>query len=1130
MASRSRASGPNASVPLGDEPLWFKDAIIYELHVRSFYDSDGDGIGDFRGLTEKLDYVQDLGVTVLWLLPFYPSPLRDDGYDIADYTGVNPSYGTLRDFQTFLNEAHRRGLRVITELVLNHTSDQHPWFQRARLAKPGSTHRDYYVWRDVPDDYPDARVIFKDFETSNWSLDPVVKQYYWHRFYHHQPDLNFDNPAVRRDLMRVLDFWMGMGVDGMRLDAVPYLYERNGTNCENLPETHAFLKEVRKRIDRKYSNRMLLAEANQWPEDAIAYFGEGDECHMAYHFPVMPRLFMALRMEDRFPIVDIMRQTPEIPENCQWAMFLRNHDELTLEMVTDEERDYMYRVYASDPQARINLGIRRRLAPLLGNNIRQIELMNALLFSMPGTPIIYYGDEIGMGDNVYLGDRFGVRTPMQWSGDRNAGFSRANPQKLYAPVIIDPLYHYEAVNVEAQQSNSQLLLWWMKYLISVRKQQHVFGRGNLEFLYPDNNRVLAFVRSYGEESVLVVANLSRFSQVAQIDLSAYAGKTPVEVFGSNAFPPITENPYPVTLSPYGFFWFNLKPQEAGVGATPGGLGDSHVPSLNIRGRWESLWDAQSRVMLAGVLLTYARGRRWFGAKARIVQSVSVADAISVPYKKSSAFLTLLHLEYNAGEPETYLLPVGFATGEHAETISQQHPQAVIAQVHPIRAAAGDAGIIYDALFDPHFAPALLEAIARKRTYQGGASAIVGSQTRAFSRLRGGPGQKLSAHVLAAEQSNTSVVFDQRLILKVFRRPGGARNPDWELGLHLTERSRFAHTPGVAGVIEYCPRRNAEPVTLALLHEYVENEGDAWRYTLDAIGSYFEVALARTDAPPPALPERHLLDLTPADIPNPVAEAMGPYLAMAALMGRRTAELHVALASGSSEPAFAPEPFSTIYQRSVYAAMRGQAVQILALLNRRLRNLPEGLRASAAQVAAMEPEIMRRFEAIRRRKINAMRIRCHGDYHLGQLLYTGRDFMIVDFEGEPGRPISERRLKRPPVRDVAGMLRSFDYAAHAALKGQGAWLLRTEDLPKLEPWARAWSRAASVVFLHDYLAVVQPAKLLPNNEADLKFLLDAYLLDKAVYEVGYELNNRPDWLEVPLGGILDLLASGAGTLD
>ncbi len=490
------------AVQPADDPLWYKDAVIYEMHVRSFYDSDKDGVGDFRGLTEKLDYLQDLGITAIWLLPFYPSPLRDDGYDISDYTDIHEKYGTLRDFKAFLREAKYRGLKIITELVINHTSNQHPWFQRARRAAPGSRHREYYVWSETPQKYQEARIIFQDFESSNWAWDPEAQAYYWHRFYSHQPDLNFDSPDVRKEIIRALNFWLSLGVDGLRLDAVPYLYEREGTNCENLPETHAFLKELRRHVDATFKNRMLLAEANQWPEDAAAYFGQGDECHMAFHFPLMPRMFMALRMEDRFPIIDILQQTPQIPDNCQWALFLRNHDELTLEMVTDEERDYMYRVYSQDPQARINLGIRRRLAPLLGNHRRRIELMKSLLFAMPGTPVLYYGDEIGMGDNIFLGDRDGVRTPMQWSADRNAGFSQANSQRLYLPVNIDPEYHYEAINVEAQQNNPHSLLWWMKRMIALRKGHKALTRGSIEFLLPENTKVLAFLRCHQEECIL----------------------------------------------------------------------------------------------------------------------------------------------------------------------------------------------------------------------------------------------------------------------------------------------------------------------------------------------------------------------------------------------------------------------------------------------------------------------------------------------------------------------------------------------------------------------------------------------------------------------------------------------------
>src|SRR5213082_3365855 len=539
------------------DPLWYKDAIIYELHVRTFHDSNADGIGDFRGLMEKLDYLQELGISAIWLLPFYPSPLKDDGYDIANYLDVNPNYGTLDDFRVFLDAAHERGLRVITELVINHTSDQNPWFKKSRRAAPGSPEREVYVWSDNPEKYKDARIIFKDFETSNWSWDPIAQSYYWHRFYSHQPDLNFDNPAVREVVERVCDFWLKLGVDGVRLDAIPYLYEREGTNCENLPETHVYLKKLRAHIDAHFSGRMLLAEANQWPEDAVAYFGNGDESHMNFHFPLMPRMFMALQMEDRFPIIDILEQTPPIPDNCQWAMFLRNHDELTLEMVTDEERDYMYRVYATDPHARINLGIRRRLAPLLANSRRKIELLNTLLFSMPGTPIIYYGDEIGMGDNFYLGDRNGCRTPMQWSPDRNAGFSRANPQQLYLPITIDPEYHYEAVNVENQQKNLSSLLWWTRRVIAMRRNFKAFSRGALEFLHPDNAKVLAFLRRYQDETILVVVNLSRFAQSAELDLARFAGQVPMEVFSRNLFRPIRKSRYVITMGPHAHYWFAL---------------------------------------------------------------------------------------------------------------------------------------------------------------------------------------------------------------------------------------------------------------------------------------------------------------------------------------------------------------------------------------------------------------------------------------------------------------------------------------------------------------------------------------------------------------------------------------------
>jgi maltose alpha-D-glucosyltransferase/alpha-amylase len=680
---------------LPDEPLWYKDAIFYEVRVRSFYDSSADGIGDFAGLTAKLDYLKDLGVTALWLLPFYPSPLRDDGYDIADYVDVHPDCGTLHEFKALLRAAHRRGLRIVTELIINHTSDQHPWFQRARRAPKGDPARDFYVWSDNAEGYKEARIIFQDFEPSNWSWDPVAKAYYWHRFYSHQPDLNFDNPEVRKAVFKVVDFWFGMGVDGLRLDAVPYLCEREGTNCENLPETHMFLRELRHHVDHEFHDRMLLAEANQWPEDAVTYLNEGKECHMAFHFPLMPRIFMAVRMEDRFPITDIWAQTPAIDETCQWALFLRNHDELTLEMVTDEERDYMYRAYAQESRMRINLGIRRRLAPLLGNNRRAIELLNGLLFSLPGTPVIYYGDEIGMGDNVYLGDRDGVRTPMQWSGDRNAGFSTADSQRLILPVIIDHEYHYQTVNVEAQERNRHSLLWWIRRLIALRNQFKAFGRGTMEFLSPNNPRVLAFIRCYGEERILVVANLSRFVQYVELDLSRFKGMAPVELFGRTQFPLIGDLPYLLTLGPHMFDWFSIE--------QPGGTAHMevrphNVPRIEITETWDRFIRGEDRERLEAVLPDYFPHCRWFRSKAMHVKAARIADMLPLSDQNGGAYLTLVDVEYADREPETYLLPLAIAENHHMH----HHAHALHTAIAELRFASrnghGEA-LVYDATGD-----------------------------------------------------------------------------------------------------------------------------------------------------------------------------------------------------------------------------------------------------------------------------------------------------------------------------------------------------------------------------------------------------------------------------------------------
>jgi maltose alpha-D-glucosyltransferase/alpha-amylase len=1084
------------------DDLWYKDGIIYQTHVRAFYDSNNDGIGDFQGLTRKLDYLQDLGVNIIWLLPFYPSPLRDDGYDIANYTAVNPSYGTLNDFKAFLKEAHRRGLKVITELVINHTSDQHEWFQKSRRAKPGSPWRDFYVWSDTPTRYKDARIIFKDYETSNWAWDPVAKAYYWHRFFSHQPDLNFDNPAVHAALIKALDFWMDMGVDAFRLDAIPYLFEREGTTCENLPETHEYLKSLRAHVDQKYPGRMLLAEANQWPEDSLPYFGNGDECHMAFNFPVMPRMYMALAQEDRFPIIDIMAQTPAIPDNCQWAMFLRNHDELTLEMVTDEDRDYMWRTYASDRQARINLGIRRRLAPLMQNHRLRIHLMNGLLFSFPGTPIIYYGDEIGMGDNIYLGDRNGVRTPMQWSPDRNAGFSKANPQQLYMPVIIDPQYHYEQVNVDQQQSSPYSLLWWMKRLIAQRNRFQAFGRGTMEFLHPENRKILAFVRRYQDETILVVANLSRLVQCFELDLAQFAGMAPVELSGGTRFPEISDKPYFLNLGPFAFYWFALERQR-----TETALSGEEVPLLRA-GSFEEVFSDRNRTALAGALEAYVRSRRWFSGKARTITSLQVTETVALP--NDAGQLTFLRIDYADGEPETYLLPLAIL--QHRRAQEQE------AKIPTLIARLRDGFLLYEPVTDPKFTAALLDTIARRRTLKGEQGAVAGTASRP-RELQGAV--DLNAQVLRAEQSNTAIFYGDQFFMKLFRRLEPGINTDLEVTRFLNEETSFIGTPRLEGALQYETAATREPTTLAILQRYVENSGDAWTYTVDTFGRFFDSVLSDPSAAErlaKATPAESLLAISEKPFPDIVQQTIGLYLADAQILGRRTAQMHLALASRDDIPAFAPEPITPHYQRSIYQHIRSQAVRTFQLLRRRGKGIP-----AAEELLAREEEVQQRIRRVLDGRITGLRIRTHGDYHLGQVLHTGNDFVIVDFEGEPSRPLSERRIKRSALRDVAGMLRSFHYAPHAVLFGQSQHsVIRAEDAATVESGANFWYRWVSAAFLRAYLAESGNAAHLPQSREELQVLLDAHLLEKALYEIAYEMNNRPEWLRIPLRGVLELL--------
>lgn len=1086
-----------SSDPIPD-PLWYKDAIIYELHVKTFHDSNGDGIGDFRGLIEKLDYLQELGVTALWLLPFYPSPMRDDGYDIADYYDVNPNFGTLADFQAFLAAAHERGLKVITELVINHTSDQNPWFQKSRRAAPGSPERNIYVWSDTPEKYRDARIIFKDFETSNWSWDSVAKAYYWHRFYAHQPDLNFDNPAVHDLVQKVLDFWLGMGVDGLRLDAIPYLYEREGTSCENLRETHHYLVKLRAHVDAHFNGRMLLAEANQWPEDAVAYFGKGDESHMNFHFPLMPRMFMALQMEDRFPIIDILDQTPPIPENCQWAMFLRNHDELTLEMVTDEERDYMYRVYANDPHARINLGIRRRLAPLLANNRRKIEVLNILLFSMPGTPVLYYGDEIGMGDNFYLGDRNGVRTPMQWSPDRNAGFSTANPQQLYLPITIDPEYHYEAINVENQQKNLSSLLWWMRRVIAMRKNFKAFSRGSIEFLYPDNPKVLAFLRRYEDETILVIVNLSRFSQALEIDLSRFAGCILTEVFSQNDFPVIKEAAYPITLGPHANYWFVLCSQPATVRASQ----ERVVPLLNMTPDLQViLKNGQHSRFEREVLPEFIRHCRWFGAKARTIRALRIVEEVPIS-GEGGAQVWFVEVSLNDGAPETYALPVRISSGEGARAVAQATPEAIIA-----RFAGLEEAVLYDATYDSAFRDQLFRIIGERLGLKGRSGELLGVPGKTLRMEEKVP----PSHLIVSEQSNSSMLFENKYFLKLYRKLEDGINPDVEITQFLTERRRYKHVPTFVGAMEY-RRKESAPTAVCLLQTAVANEGDVWALTLDAVGRYYERVLGRKadlqmeNAPAGAL----LTELIGGVFPQ-----------KAKLLGQRTGELHLALASDLDDPAFAPEPFNALSQRSVYQNMRASLRRSFALLQKKLPDFPKSFRDEAEEILTAEHKILAQEQRILDQRASATKIRIHGDYHLGQVVYTGKDFVILDFEGEPARALSERKLKRSPLRDVASMMRSFQYAAYSAL-----WqpAMRPEDIPFLEHWADLWYRQMGSVFLQNYLKTTRGASFVPEGEANLEVLLKAYLLDKAVYEVAYELNHRPDWVVIPIRGIKHILSA------
>ena len=1077
---------------------WYKDAIIYQLHVKAFQDSDNDGIGDFAGLMQRLDYIQDLGVTAIWMLPFYPSPMRDDGYDIADYRAINPSYGKMKDFKAFVAEAHRRGLRVITELVINHTSDQHPWFQKARRAKPGSAARDFYVWSDTDEKFPETRIIFLDTEKSNWTWDPVAEAYYWHRFYHHQPDLNFDNPRVLAEVLKVMRMWLDMGVDGLRLDAIPYLVEREGTNNENLPETHVILKKIRAELDAHYPDRMLLAEANQWPEDTRPYFGEGDECHMGFHFPLMPRMYMALAQEDRHPITDIIRQTPEIPDPCQWAIFLRNHDELTLEMVTDRERDYLWQTYAEDTRARINLGIRRRLAPLMKNDRRKIELLNSLLLSMPGTPIIYYGDEIGMGDNYYLGDRDGVRTPMQWSADRNAGFSRANPQQLYLPAIIDPTYGFQAINVETQSADASSLLNWMRRMIAVRQQLSVFGRGEMSLLYPRNRKIFAYVRENGDEKVLCVANLSRSAQAVELDLARFRGSVPVELTGRSAFPPIGDLPYLLTLPAFGFFWFILADEEMAPSwheAMPEILPEFITLTARDGRIGTALSGSERRHLERDVLPKFLPLQRWFGAKDTEISDVALTPLGELPDDHA---LVACDVE-TGGERQRYFLPLSVRWGE--ENLQPGAPKLSYTLARIRRTSR--LGALVDGAFDESFSKVLLEAMRAGETIAsetGEVRASGNARLRAMEDF-GEP------RPLGVEQSNVSIVFGDKVILKLYRRLREGEQPDVEVARFLTEKAEFANTPQYLGSIDF-ESKDAGTMTLAAAFEFVPNQGDAWNAVVEALQRDLdEVSIGADDTD----------EKLPGDgyrFPLNIGE----------LLGRRTAELHRAFAVATDDPAFAAEPIEPRNLTDWVEAADAERKDLLSRLKTARGSLGPAAAEKADRLLAMEAALAERFANWRSIAAGGLRTRIHGDYHLGQVLVARNDVMIIDFEGEPRRGLDERREKSSPLRDVAGMLRSFGYASATALSrhaenhgGAGEEVARR---------AAGWLEATNAAFLSAYTASIAGSGILPEDEAITRELVDFFVMQKAIYEIGYELANRPDWVGIPLDGALSLLADGA----
>jgi maltose alpha-D-glucosyltransferase/alpha-amylase len=1070
------------------DALWYKDSIIYQLHIKSFYDANGDGIGDFEGLHDKLDHIAALGVNAIWLLPFFPSPRRDDGYDIADYRNVSPDYGTMDDFRKFVAAAHDRNIRVIIELVINHTSDQHPWFQRARQAPAGSPERDFYVWSDTDQKFPETRIIFLDTEKSNWTWDPVAGAYYWHRFYSHQPDLNFDNPLVLEELLDVMGFWLETGIDGFRLDAIPYLVEREGTNNENLPETHAVLKQIRAALDETHPGVMLLAEANQWPEDTREYFGNGDECHMAFHFPLMPRMYMAIAKEDRFPITDILRQTPEIPESCQWAIFLRNHDELTLEMVTDAERDYLWNTYASDKRARINLGIRRRLAPLMERDRRRIELMNALLLSMPGTPVLYYGDEIGMGDNIYLGDRDGVRTPMQWSPDRNGGFSKTDPARLVLPLIANPLYGYEALNVEAQTSDTHSIFNWTRHMLALRRRHAAFGRGTLRFLTPSNRRILAYLREFDGEVLLCVANLSRLPQAVELDLTRFEGRIPVELTGMSPFPPIGQLTYLLTLPPYGFFWFQLATETEGPAwrtSPPEQLPDFHT--MVVRRSLGELIDDQrhARVLSQEVLPAYLSKRRWFGAKDQALQTARVVSVTPIPFT-DGVYLG----EIEAVLPdhvETYQLPLAVDWDDAPTNVLGQ--QLALARLRQGKRV----GFLTDGFAVESTARGILQGLCNRSTISGRTGTIEFLGTDQLDCLA--LNDEMPIRWLSAEQSNSSLIVGDLTMIKLIRHVFIGTHPEVEMTRFLTQAG-YEHTAPLLGEVTRTDGEGRRS-TLIIVQGAIRNQGDAWNWMLSNLRRVAD-EIVITDASE-----------------ETATEQLRPLLNFVAMIGQRLGELHVVLAQPTDDDAFRPVRAASEQVETIRKSVTGEIAYAFSKLDGLGEDVDPEVREIAGQLLAWRDEIIAVAGHVADKTAGTLLTRAHGDFHLGQILVAEGDAVIIDFEGEPARNLAERRAKTSPLRDAAGLLRSLGYLTATAELDSDA--IVQQQSGRRREIIRLFGDEAEKRFMESYAEAIGASPDLPSQREQLDPLLDAFLLEKAAYEIAYEARNRPKWLPIPLQG-------------